>query len=147
MIARIFLFSTLLCMLFSVGIQGDEVIWSGDVSSDGSPSRPVQLVLGQEYKIKASGFVNLGKWVQAGEKLGNDACYAFNSKTHLEKIASLRNSGDISIGDSTYHLDHVYESAPFTAKQNKIHFWVSDTDYEGNTGAFKVEIVRIQKGK
>ncbi len=119
----------------------DEVIWRGEVKADGSPTAPVTLVLKERYQIKCSQFVNLGKWMQAGEKLANDACYEFNKEKSQEKLESLKNSQNISICDGTYHPDHVYLSAPFVAKQNRIHFWVYDTDYDDNTDSFQVELI------
>lgn len=119
----------------------DEVIWSGDIKSDGSATAPITLILHERYQIKASQFVNLGKWVQAGEKLANDACYEFNKETSLEKSEFLRNSQNISLCDGTYHPDHIYQSEPFVAKQNRLHFWVYDTDYDDNNGVFHAEII------
>jgi hypothetical protein len=118
----------------------DHIVWSGLVLSDGTPTAPVKLELHKEYFIKASGFVNLGKWVQGGEKLANDACFEFNKEKNTAKVESLKNSNDISVCDGDYNPNHIYQSAVFTAKQDRIHFWVHDTTYEDNSGSFKVEI-------
>lgn len=130
----------LFCLLSGFA-NADEVIWSGEVKSDGTPTQPISLVLREEYVIKASGFINLGKWIQASEKLANDACFEFNKEKQVEKIACLKNSQNISVCDGTYRTDHVYQSQPFVAKQNRIHFWVYDTDYDDNRGSFQVEII------
>lgn len=128
-------------------MQASEVVWEGTVHSDGSPSKTISLDLHQKYQLRGSGFVNLGKWVQNREKLANDANYEFNSEGETEKVVSLKNSLDIPLGDGKYHADHIYQSEPFTPKQNKIHFWVYDTDYEDNNGEFKVEVLRITDDK
>ena len=133
----------LFCSFFAFSLSADEVVFDGSVNSDGTPSKTVSLDLLKKYQLKVSGFVNLGKWVQNREKLANDAEYEFNNEGETEKIGSLKNSLDIPIGDGKYHADHVYLSEPFTPKQNKIHFWVYDTDYEDNHGEFKVEVLRI----
>lgn len=136
---KLFAFSLL---FFSATVSSaDEVIWSGDVQSDGTPTQPITLTLRENYQIRASGFINLGKWIQASEKLANDSCYEFNKEKELQKIECLKNSQNITVCDGTYHPDHVYQSQPFTAKQNRIHFWVYDTDYDDNHGSFKVEII------
>lgn len=119
----------------------DEVIWKGDVKSDGSATIAIPLVLHEQYQIKANQYVNLGKWIQGGEELANDACYQFNKEKFISKVETLKNSQNISVCDGSYHPDHLYQSEPFVAKQNRIHFWVYDTNYEDNAGAFHVEII------
>lgn len=145
MMTRFIVFSLMFNAFLSFSVYGDTTIWKGEVNANGSPTDAIPLVLHQKYKIKVSGYVNLGKWIQNKEELANDACYDFNfnKETHLEKVRTFRNSNDISVCDGKYHPDHIYQSLPFTAKQNKIHFWVFDTDYENNTGAFQVEIIQI----
>ncbi len=139
---RALVFSTFL--FFCIGsVHADTVVWSGNVNSDGLPTTPVPLVLRETYQIKASRYINLGKWIQAGQKLANDACFEFNTQAGKEKIECLRNSNDISVCDGTYHPDHIYKSEPFKATQNRIFFWVNDTDYEDNSGFFHVEITHI----
>lgn len=138
---------SLLCLSSVFSLQASEVVWEGTVHSDGSPSKTISLDLHQKYQLRGSGFVNLGKWVQNREKLANDANYEFNSEGETEKVVSLKNSLDIPLGDGKYHADHIYQSEPFTPKQNKIHFWVYDTDYEDNNGEFKVEVLRITDDK
>lgn len=134
-----------LCIfLVSAFLHANEVIWSGTVLSDGTPTAPIALNLHENYKIKASGFINLGKFIQNKEKLANDACYEFNAEGETERIISIKNSLDISVCDGKYHADHVYPSKPFVAKQNRIHFWIFDTDYEDNHGELNVEIIHIK---
>lgn len=135
-------------LFFSV-CHAEKVIWSGKVQSDGTPTRAIPLVLHQQYQVKVSGIVNLGKWKQGGKALANDACFEYipgekdlDNET-ISKLVSLRNSNDISICDGKFHPDHKYQSEPFSAKQNKIHFWVYDIDYSDNHGAFDVEIVEV----
>ena len=70
-------------LLFSICIcnsYADEVVWKGKVSSDGTPTEFITLKMHERYQIKASDYTNLGKWVQQGEKLANDACYEYNQK-------------------------------------------------------------------
>lgn len=134
------LFACLACCAFC-NVFADEVVWQGQVHADGTPTKLIHLKLDEQYQIKASNYINLGKWVQEGVKLANDPCFEFSDKTVPNKIECLRNSAKISICDGTYHYDHVYLSEPFTAKQNRIFFWVVDTDYDDNTGAFDVEII------
>lgn len=143
MMKRIFLLSSLFFMSFASIGYAEKIIWSGDVSADGKPTNAIRLTLRQEYQIRVSGFANLGKWIQNKEKLANDACFEFNKEGSTAKIATFRNSSDISVCDGKYHDNHVYQSEPFKAEQNKIHFWLYDTNYEDNTGALKVQIVQL----
>ena len=131
------------CVCFSQA-NANEVVWKGKVHSDGTPSDHINLTMHQKYQIKATGFINLGKWMQAGEKLANDPCFEFNEKLAPEKFESLKNSQNIPICTGKYQPDHVYLSDPFEAKQNRIFFWVFDTDYEDNGGAFDVEVIHIK---
>lgn len=126
-------------------LYADQVIWKGEVTSDGATTPLIPLTLRERYKIKVAGSVNLGKWVQAGQKLANDACFEYNKMQSLTKHEFLRNSHDISVCDGTYHSDHEYESQPFIAKKNRIFFWIDDTDYEDNSGSFQVEIIQITR--
>lgn len=123
----------------------DKVIWSGSVSSDGDPTKIIQLEIGKEYQIKASGEVELGKWWQGGKKLINDACYEYNDKVAPSKLNTLLNSMNIEVCDGKYHSDHIYTSKTFKTKQSVIHFWVYDTDYNDNSGTFQVQITEIEK--
>lgn len=136
--------SLFFCILLSLWVSqsfADELIWSGDINADGTPSPSIPLTLHQTYQIKVSRFVNLGKWRQNGEELAYDACYEFSRERSHQKFEFLKNSQNISVCDGIYHLDHIYISEPFVAKQNRIHFWVYDTDYENNKGSFHVEII------
>lgn len=123
----------------------DEVIWRGKIHSNGTPSEQITLIIHQKYQIKASGYINLGKWMQANEKLANDPCFEFNEKFVPEKLESLKNSQNVPICTGTYQPDHSYLSDPFTAKQNRMFFWVFDTDYDDNSGAFDVEVIHLTK--
>lgn len=139
-------FILLFCILFlfiSGKSSAETVVWSGKVDSKGIPSVPIKLVLNKKYQIKVSGEINLGKWIQNREKLANDACYEFNSKTNTEKIESIKNSLNITVCDGKYHLDHIYTSEPFIAKQNRIHFWIYDTNYDDNSGSFQVQVIGL----
>lgn len=137
----------LICAFFVFSLHAEDVIWSGNVHSDGRPTEPVSLELHKTYQIRVSGFVNLGKWVQNREKLANDACYEYNYEGEVEHVSTFRNSNEVSVCDGKYHLSHVYQSEPFVAKQNKIHFWLFDTDYEDNHGELKVEVLKIAVDK
>jgi hypothetical protein len=141
---RGFLLMSSIFIFLSISCEASEkVIWKGKVSSEGTPSRLIELAPHHTYKIKVSGFVNLGKWIQNGEKLANDACFEFNKEANLRKIEALKNSINISVCDGTYHQDHVYESHPFIAKENRIFFWIYDTNYEDNSGEFEVQLIEI----
>lgn len=129
-------------LCFSVcSLSADEVIWRGKVESNGTPTKLITLKTHEEYQIKASGFINLGKWKQAGEALANDACFEFSEKFPPEKFQALKNSNEIDICKGEYHPDHVYVSAPFVAKDNRIFFWVNDLNYDDNSGDFEVEVI------
>lgn len=131
------------CFCFAAS-YADEVIWKGKVNSDGTPTELIKLKMHESYQIKASQYINLGKWIQASQKLANDACFEFSEnpgKLPPEKLESLRNSQDISICNGNFQSNHVYLSKPFVAKQNRIFFWVHDTDYDDNSGDFEVEII------
>ncbi len=121
----------------------EKVIWNGEVYADGTPTVPIRLTLQQRYSIRVSGSVNLGKWIQNREKLASDACYEFSKEGSRTKAVSLYNSSKIAICDDDYHSDHIYESKPFIARANKIHFWVHDTNYEDNTGSFNVQLIEL----
>lgn len=122
--------------------QAETLIWNGQVDSNGAPTIPIELKIGQTYVIRVSGKVNLGKWTKNNEKLANDACWEFSPSKSVSKMDSVKNSLNVSICDGSYHPNHIYESKPFKALQNRIHFWINDTDYEDNTGFFHVQIFR-----
>lgn len=124
--------------------HADKVIWSGEVHSNGKPTEAIHLTNHKKYQIKANGFVNLGKWIKKSEPLANDSCYEFGKSGSVEKLESLKNSNEISVCDGKYHPDHAYQSEPFVAKQNLIHFWIHDTDYSDNADVFQVQIVEIE---
>lgn len=123
----------------------DQVVWSGKVSSDGSPSKSITLDIGKQYQIKSSGIITLGNWKKNGEELVSDTCYLFGSdENSITKTSSLKNSADINLcEDGKYHPNHVYTSFPFSAKQERIHFWVHDTIYGDNIGSLAVEVIEI----
>jgi len=127
--------------------SAEKVVWSGKVDSNGNPTVPISLVLHHQYQIKVSGIVKLGKWKQGGKLLANDACFEYveGENREMVKVMSLRNSNDISVCEGKFHEGHIYQSLPFKAKQNKIHFWVFDTNYEDNYGAFDVEVTEVSE--
>jgi hypothetical protein len=129
---------------FSNCFGAEKIIWNGEVNSNGNPTEAIPLQLFKKYQIKASGYVNLGKWIQNHQKLANDACYEFSEEEKTEKLEALKNSNEISICDNKFHPDHVYQSEPFVAEQDRIHFWVYDTRYDDNSGLFKVQIIEIE---
>ena len=135
----------LACFCFlSCTLYADEVIWKGKVNSNGIPTELIKLNIHDQYQIKATQYINLGKWKQAGESLANDACYEFSDKFPPTKFDALKNSDEINVCTGDYHSDHVYISEPFTAKRNRIFFWVNDTDYDDNSGHFEVEVTHIK---
>ncbi|CUI16123.1 hypothetical protein PNK_0495 [Candidatus Protochlamydia naegleriophila] len=134
-------------LFFASPCCAEKIIWSGEVYADGTPTSSIGLTLQHHYRIKVSGYVNLGKWIQNREKLASDACYEFSKEGSRTKTVSLRNSSEIPICDDDYHSDHIYESKSFLAKENRIHFWVHDTNYEDNTGSFKVQLVELDSEK
>jgi hypothetical protein len=110
----------LLCCISSFFIcssYADEVVWKGKVNSDGTPTELINLNIHDQYQIKVSQSINLGKWIQANEKLANDACYEFSTKLPPSKFESLKNSLNISVCDGEYHNNHIYLSEPFVAEQ------------------------------
>ena len=137
----------LLTLLFSafvsISLLADEIVWNGQVSSDGAPTAAIDLTLDKKYQIVVKGTVNLGKWVEAGKPLGEDASYEFNTPSGPQRLLNLKNSNDINLDDKTYNPEHIYKSFPFVAKQSKIHFWVHDLDYSDNSGSFDVQIIRL----
>lgn len=137
-----------LCLGFSSFSFADNVIWSGKINSNGTPTESVKLSLGKMYKVKVSGTMNLGKWRTDKQPLVNDSCYEFfadpgHQKGNPIKIDTFKNSLNVSVCDGKYHADNVYESEPFFAAQSGIHFWIYDTDYENNTGALDVQIIQV----
>lgn len=135
-------------VIFSVSLCGscmaEKVLWAAEVSSLGKPTESIHLDIGKRYRIEAGGMINLGKWWQKSQPLANDACYEFTkSGEGLSKVETLKNSINMSVCDGTYHADHVYRSVPFTAVQSGIHFWVYDTNYDDNSGAFNVQIIEL----
>lgn len=140
---KIICFLTLFIFLLASSAFAEKVIWKGKVSANGTPSEVISLDMHKQYTIHVHGYVNLGKWVKGGEKLANDACFEFNKTTKVSKAASLENSLYITVCDGLYHLDHVYQSQPFIAKKNRVHFWVNDTYYDDNTGEFEVEVIQL----
>jgi len=134
-------FLALLCTHASA----ENLIWEGEVNSNGTPSPFIELKLNQKYNIKVSGVINTNKWHQAGQNLGEDACFDFAEQLHPVANELIKSSLiDLDFcKDGLYHPDHVYESHPFVAKQSGVHFWVNDDDYTDNTGAFKVQVFEL----
>ena len=140
-----FIFLTsLFCSLYLFNCDADKVIWSGEVNSNGSPTEAIPLVINQKYQIKVSHYLNLGKWIQQGEPLASDACYEFNRDHPLNPLSTFKNSHDISVCNGSYHPNHIYRSNVFFAKQNRIHFWIYDTNYEDNSGSLHVDLISIE---
>ncbi len=138
------LFLTLLLCVFSIGnIFANSVVWRGEANANGNPTTNVPLIIGKKYQIRVSGTINLGKWWQDGKPLIEDACYEYNEKVTPFKLDSIQNSLKVSLVNDKFNSNHVYESNPFTATQNRIHFWVHDTSYDDNTGSFLVEILDV----
>lgn len=145
----------LLSFLFALTIPlvafCEQILWKGKVNSNGFPTEAIKLNLGQSYKIKVSGTVNLGKWRTDKKPLENDACFEFfadpvDQQSALNKIDTFRNSLSIPICENgKYQVSHIYESKPFTAEANLIHFWLHDIDFEDNTGELDVEIIQTTK--
>lgn len=136
-----------LLILFTLSFTSafaEKVIWKGKVPADGTPSELISLDMHKQYSIRVKGYVNLGKWVKGGEKLANDACFEFNKHKEVAKVSSLENSLNISVCDGLYHSDHIYQSQPFIAKKNRMHFWVNDTYYDDNSGEFNVEVIQLE---
>lgn len=148
MFGRIVIFASIFIgslTLDAISENTEKVVWSGDVNADGSPTKAITIVRNKYYQIKASGFVNLGKWIQQGDKLASDACYQFNQKgTIIDLESSLKNSSNISVCDGKYHPDHIYISKAFRAEQDRIHFWVNDISYDDNEGNFQVQIIEVE---
>lgn len=140
---RIFLLSSILCLFCVNAYSSEKVIWKGEVQANGQPTNTIKLTLHKKYQIKVSGYLNLGKWIQNKEELANDACYEFSPTSFTTKLEAFQNSHDIPVCDGTYHSDHSYQSKPFIAAQDRIHFWVYDTYYDDNTGAFQVEVIEL----
>lgn len=138
------LFTTLLTLFFA-HCHADKVVWKGDVDADGTPTDAIRLEIRKRHQIKVSGFVNLGKWKQGGKSLANDACYEFSEEGNSPvKAETLKNSHDVTVcSDKKYHPDHIYQSEPFVAKQDRIHFWIYDTLYDDNSGSLQVEITQV----
>lgn len=144
---RFLLICCLVFLVFSQSYAAEKIVWSGDVQANGTPSALVTLKLHNQYQIRVSGFVNLGKWIQHGEELASDACYEFNKENYTTKVEALKSSShEISVCDGMYHPDHVYTSKPFAAKQDRIHFWVNDHYYDDNHGTFQVEVIDLGGG-
>ena len=131
-------------LLFGASCFAESTVWEGEVNSNGIPSELIKLTLGKKYNIKVSGTVNTEKWHQGNVPLGEDACFDFGDHLHPVPNELIKNSMGLDFcQDGLYHEDHVYESRPFVAKQNGIHFWVNDFDYSDNTGAFKLQVIEL----
>lgn len=141
---RTLLFTTVFALFFAYG-HADNVVWKGEINADGTPTSAIKLEVRKRYQIKVSGFVNLGKWKQGGKNLANDACYEFDEEGNtFQRVETIKNSHDITVcSDKKYHPDHVYQSEPFVAKQDRIHFWIYDTYYDDNSGSLKVEVSQV----
>ena len=126
--------------------SAENIVWGGEVKSDGTPTEPIHLILNKNYQIRVSGAINLGKWWQGTKELANDGCYEYNGPQGPTKLESIKNSLNVSICENnSYNTDHVYTSLPFVARQNKVFFWVKDENYDDNTGTFNVKIIQISE--
>ncbi|QLH37386.1 MAG: hypothetical protein HWD61_15605 [Parachlamydiaceae bacterium] len=143
MYKQIFLCAFSFSMLLASASFAEHVVWEGQLAADGTPSPVVDLKLNKTYEIVVSGSVNLGKWVEAGKPLAQDASYEYNAPSGPTKAKTFRNSSDIPLNDSAFNPTHVYRSEPFVAKQNKIHFWIQDADYSDNTGNLTVKVQQL----
>ncbi len=144
MLSRIFVFCAVLFSQWT-NMSANEIIWEGEVNADGVPTKPIHLVIHKRYQITATKSINLGKWIQEGEKLANDACYLFNPEGKaMDRSESLKNNQDISVWDGKYHADHIYQSQPFEATQNRLFFWINDSDYDDNSGSLHVTVTRLE---
>lgn len=131
------------CVLFS-HLCAETLVWEGEIDSNGTPTEAIKLSLEKKYKIRLSGIINTNKWHQGGTALGEDACFDFGDHVHPVPNELVKNSMDLDFcEDGLYHADHSYDSKPFVAKQNRIHFWVNDDDYLDNTGTFKVQVYEL----
>lgn len=140
------LFFGLIVILFCTShLYGeDEVVWNGNVNADGEPTEIIKLTLGKKYRIKVDGTINLGKWKQQGKPLASDACYEYAAGIEPTKILNFKNSMNISVCEGNFHENHIYESEPFTAAQSGIHFWVQDSNYDDNSGAFRAYVIELR---
>ncbi len=122
---------------------GATAIWKGSLNSGGAPSPSIPLTIGKNYQIIVSGQVSLGRWSKNGKEMINDACYEFNAVGAPVLLQSFNNSLGISVCDGKFHPNHIYQSLPFAAEKESISFWVFDTDYSDNNGAFQVQLNQI----
>lgn len=136
-----------LFLAMTFGAHAETLIWNGEVESNGNPSIPIELKIGETYIIRVTGKMNLGKWIKNEEKLANDACYEFSPSKSVTKVETFKNSLNVSVCDGSYHPNHIYESKPFKAVENRVHFWIHDTDYDDNTGVFNVQILKQDDSK
>lgn len=140
---RLFLTAGLLCSLMSLDCFAEKVVWTGEVHSDGTPSATINLNLDKKYQFIVSGTINLGKWVEAGVPMGEDAFFEFDGPNGPERQPAFKNSINVSLEDKTYQPSHTYKSMPFVAKNSKVHFWVDDKDYSDNKGSLQVKVVLV----
>jgi hypothetical protein len=138
-----FYLAVLLSLSIASTSYADHVIWKGNVSSDGTPTHPIKLELLKKYRIQVRGNIDLGKWWKQGKELASDSCYEYADGIAPTKVDSIKNSMNISVCEGIYHSNHIYDSNPFVATQNRIHFWVNDLDYDDNSGHFEVQITEI----
>ena len=118
-----------------------QVVWQGDVSSNGSTTQALTLRQGVTYSIVVSGDVYFGRWSQNGRSLLNDACYEFNAKGAPDPLPVFKNNLNIPVCDGNYRSDHVYRSAPFAGGGQLLTFSIFDTDYRDNGGALSVQVI------
>jgi hypothetical protein len=119
------------------------IVWRGNVQANGAPTPFISLILGKKYQIKAKGEINLGKLWQEEKPLAEDACYEYNAKITPIALDSLRNSIGIPLDNKSFNENHTYVSKPFIAKNNGIHFWINNSDYNKSSGALDVTIILL----
>lgn len=97
------------------------------------------LAVGKSYYIVARGTVNYSK--PRNNRLINDACYEFNSKSYPVPMSILKSNHHINVC-TQYNSNHTYRSAPFTATTG-LQIWLYDTDYRDNSGRLTVDVYEV----
>lgn len=131
-----------LLVVLCVGVNADALVWNGYVSAKGVVKGPIPLKLGETYYFKVGSNVHFGKWWKNGRSLKNDACYEFNAKGYPDPLPVFENNLRIPLCSGTYHANHSYTSALFTANNSSISFRIFDTEYSDNSGSMYVQLYR-----
>lgn len=138
-----FFLSTVLFATLCSSCFAEKIVWNGELSSDGTPSQAIPLDLDKKYQIIVSGVINLGKWVEGGVPMDEDAGFEFGGPNGPEHQPVFKSSNEMALDTKKYNPDHTYKSIPFVAKNSKIHFWIDDKDYSDNNGSLKVQVVQL----